>query len=55
MNRPYPFDEFPPKGSDWRAVEDTYDAILVWLGYWRTKMPAEAVEKLQDILNIPKN
>lgn len=24
--------------------------VYVWLGYWRDKMPTEAVEQLQDIL-----
>lgn len=49
----FPFDGFPEKESDWREIETRYDNILAWLGYWRSRMPDEAVSRLQDILGVP--
>jgi hypothetical protein len=54
MTRPYPFDEFPEKESDWREVVDRYDRIFMWLGYWRDQIPADAVRQLQDVVGLPK-
>jgi hypothetical protein len=28
--------------------------ILAWIGYWRDKMPPQAVIDLQNILGVPK-
>lgn len=54
MNRPYPFDGFPEKGSDWKEVEKVYDNVLGWLGRYRDALPPDAVSLLQDILGVPQ-
>lgn len=33
--------------------EECETDILIWLGYWRDKIPPEAVSRLQDILHLP--
>lgn len=52
MKRPYPFDGFPEKGSDWREVEQVYDNVLGWLGRYRDNIAPGAVSLLQDILGV---
>ncbi len=32
------------------AQAEQRQQVLAWLGYWRDKMPSEAVSSLQDIL-----
>lgn len=37
-----------------KAQEQSRQDILIWLGFWRDKIPADAVTQLQDILGVPK-
>lgn len=34
------------------AVAQERNAALVWLGYWRDRIPREAVFHLQDVLSV---
>lgn len=42
------------KDQDGPKYSEQEQSILAWLGYWRDKMPAEAVANLQDILHVPE-
>ncbi len=38
-----------------RGRKEVQYAVSSWLGYWRDKMPPEAVAALQDILDAPNS
>lgn len=36
-----------------RQLEWTQQQVLIWLGRWRDRLPAEAVSALQDVCGVP--